>query len=93
MCARGQAHPRSEHSPTRKSLNCPAKATILSGIELNQATRSFNYNAPSTYVIIFWDKNEASIIEMQMPFLSVVGEQGTDQRGISWEIAKSSICI
>ena len=69
------------------------EATILKGGELNQATRTFNYNSLSTYVVIFWDKDQASVIEMNWPYLSPIGQEGEDQRGIKWEIAKTTICF
>lgn len=68
------------------------EATILKGHELNQATRTINYTSYSTYVVIFWDKDQASIIEMDFPYLGPVGQEGKDQRGIKWEIAKTNIC-
>lgn len=69
------------------------EATILKGYELNQATRSLNYTSYSTYVIIFWDKDQASVIEMSFPYLSYVGQEGEDQQGRKWEIAKTSVCF
>lgn len=68
------------------------EARILKGSELNRATTSYDYNALSTYVVIFWDQNEASVIEMSFPTLSTVGTRGTDQRGRDWQIAKTSFC-
>ena len=69
------------------------QARKLTGSELNQATSSFNYEAWATYVVIFWDDDQASIIKMEMPFLSAVGLQGVDQEGRKWEIAKTSYCL
>jgi hypothetical protein len=57
------------------------------------ATKSLNYNSLSTYVVIFWEKDQASIIEMSWPYLSLLGQGGVDQRGIRWEIAKTSFCF
>ena len=67
-------------------------ATLIKGTELNNATHTFNYNALSTYVVIFWDKDQASIIEMAWPHLSAIGQQGHDQRGLEWEVSKSTVC-
>jgi hypothetical protein len=58
------------------SKNYKVEATIIRGTELNQATRSFEYNGLSTYVVIFWDKDQASIIEMSWPHLSPIGQEG-----------------
>lgn len=75
------------------SKNYKVQATILNGSELNQATKSFEYSALATYVVIFWDRDEASVIEMSWPLLGVMGVQGQDQRGITWEIQKAGICF
>lgn len=69
------------------------EASILKGHELNQATRTFNYTSFSTYVVIFWDKEQASVIEMDFPYLGPIGQSGKDQRGTEWEIAKTTICF
>lgn len=69
------------------------EATFTSGSELNSATRTFDYSALSKYVVIFWDKDEVSIIEMSFPYLGPIGLEGKDQRGRKWEIAKTSFCI
>lgn len=69
------------------------EATITKGSQLNQVTSSFNYNVLSTYVMIFWDEDEASVIEMDFPILTVVGQSGEDQQGRQWEIAKTNICF
>lgn len=34
------------------------------GTELNRATKSYDYESYSTYAIIFWDKDEASVIKI-----------------------------
>jgi hypothetical protein len=68
------------------------EATKATGRELNQATHSFDYNAFSTYVVIFWDRGEASIIEMDWPTISAFGSEGEDMRGVRWEISTSSFC-
>lgn len=69
------------------------EATIIKGVELNKATVTFNYKPISTYVVIFWDKGQASIIELDFPILTGVGQSGEDQKGRKWEISKSSICF
>jgi hypothetical protein len=67
-------------------------ATITKGSELNQATHSLNYVSYSTYVVIFWSQNEASVILMDFPYLSTFPQNGTDQEGRRWEVAKTSFC-
>lgn len=67
--------------------------TIIKGYELNQATGTFNYQGLDTYVVIFWDQGEASIIQMESPFVTYVDEIGYDQQGRAWQIHKGSICF
>lgn len=69
------------------------EATKVSGYELNTATRSYDFEGYSTYVVIFWDKNEASIIKMPYSFLSPMYQEGEDRRGVRWQIAETSYCF
>lgn len=69
------------------------EATIAKGNELNQATSSFNYQSFDTYVVIFWDKDQASVIQMESPFVTLVEQTGYDQQGRAWQIKKGSICF
>jgi len=66
------------------------EATVTKGSELNRATRSYDYTSYSTYVVIFWDRDEVSVIEMDWPTLSHMGTEGEDKRGVKWEISKST---
>lgn len=38
--------------------------TFVSGTELNRSTNTYDYDSYSTYTIIFWDKDEASVIKI-----------------------------
>ena len=67
-------------------------AYVLKGSELNSATNSFDYTSFSTYTVIFWSDDQATIIEMDSPYLSYVGTEGTDQIGRIWKVAKTSVC-
>lgn len=69
------------------------EATIIKGYELNQATSSFNYQSLDTYVVIFWDRDEASVIQMESPFVTFMEEKGYDQQGREWQIKKGSFCF
>lgn len=68
-------------------------ATVLKGQELNTATRTFNYTPYSTYVVIFWAENQASVIELDFPNLNAIGTSGKDQDGRKWDVSTSSICF
>jgi len=78
--------------------------TFMSGVELNKATKTYKYNSYSTYAIIFWDKDEASIIklssytgcgsEVKQSCITnkVTNLVGEDQQGKTWEICTRSNC-
>jgi hypothetical protein len=48
-------------SDTGKSYHI--MATTTTGSELNKVTHSHNYNSLSRYVVIFWAKDKASVID------------------------------
>jgi hypothetical protein len=68
-------------------------ATIIKGYELNQATGSYSYQGYDTYVVIFWDQDEASVIQMESPYVTYMDGPGYDQQGRAWQIHKGSFCI
>lgn len=75
-----------------------------SGYELNNATRTYNYDMYATYCVIFWEEGEVSIIKLSNMMIcgtdvtcscveNTYGDlQGIDQRGISWKICTSPYC-
>jgi hypothetical protein len=69
------------------------EATFATGTELNAATHSSNYVDFRKYIVIFWKQNQVSIIEMDFPYVSVLGTSGIDQQGRSWEVSTSSVCF
>lgn len=75
------------------SKSYKVEATIAKGNELNQATSSLNYQGFDTYVVIFWDKDEASVIQMESPYVTFLEQTGYDQQGRAWKIKKGSICF
>ena len=70
------------------------QATIIRGSDLNTRTRSYHYNAYSTYVVIFWDAGEASILELDEYYggISIYGQTAKDQRGRRWQVASGGYC-
>lgn len=68
-------------------------AIVASGLELNQANSSFDYNGFSEYVTIFWSQDQATVIELDDPYLTAFDSDGKDQQGRKWRVAKSSLCI
>lgn len=69
------------------------EATVITGQELNSATRSINYTPYSKYVVIFWQQNQASVIELDLPYLGVFDADGKDQQGRRWKVSTNSICM
>ncbi len=81
------------------------EVTFMSGTELNRATKTFNYAGFTTYAIIFWDKDEASVIkissftgcgtEVKQSCITnkVTNFKGEDQQGRGWEICTKSYCF
>lgn len=67
-------------------------ATLIDGSELNSKTNTVRFTSFAKYVVIFWDEGQASIIELDLPYLSILGTDGRDQEGRKWQISTSSIC-
>ena len=64
------------------------EANIFSGSELNSKTHSYDYNSFSKYVVIFWGKDQATVIELDSPFgVNAFGVDGKDQQGYKWNIS------
>lgn len=68
------------------------EATIARGSELNQATGTWDYDGFATYVVIFWDRDQATIIQLESAWLGAFPVAGVDQQGRGWKVTKSSIC-
>lgn len=81
------------------------QVTFLKGAELNKATRTFDYNAFSAYVVIFFDQDQAAVIELDSPVFGCGNEftanciprfgnpTGKDQSGRTWEICTGDYCL
>lgn len=69
------------------------EATKLSGSELNTATRSYRFEGFATYVTVWWNQDEVTIIKMDYPYLSAIESEGIDQQGRHWRVAKTSFCL
>ena len=82
-----------KYKNTGKSYS--VEALVYDGSELNSATNSFNYNSFSTYVVIFWSSEQATIVELDYYFgsIGIFGLNGKDQRGYPWEIREGTICF
>ena len=79
--------------------------TFISGYELNKATRTYDYSAYSIYAVIFWDRDQASVIkfstftgcgtEVNKSCIvnTVTNLEGKDQRDVKWEICVKDYCL
>lgn len=77
------------------------EVTFVSGKELNTATNSYSYQGPA-YAVIFWEQNEATVIELDMlypgveiscDFINGLFElKGKDQDGDYWKICTGDFC-
>lgn len=77
---------------------------FLCGSELNKATRTYNYSSYMTYAVIFWDKNQATVIEISSYTgcgstvtkscitNNLSNLEGEDQKGRIWEICTGNFC-
>ncbi len=78
---------------------------FMSGSELNRATKTFKYDSFTTYAIIFWKNDEATIIKISSftgcgtevnescIINKVTNLEGEDQNGRGWEICTGKICF
>lgn len=66
----------------------------LKGSELNRRTNSWDYKSYSTYAVIFWSNDQASIIELSYftGSFSAYATNGVDQSGSKWRLSKTSLC-
>ncbi len=71
------------------------QATIISGSDLNSAVGSFNRFRPlSTYALVFWDEDQASIFELpplSMESAPIFETKVKDQEGRSWKIKQGHL--
>lgn len=66
---------------------------LSTGRELNQVTHTSDYEYYRNYLIIFWDKGQASIIKANSDYdidpdrgeVSYFWSKGRDKRGVIWE--------
>jgi|SRR6185312_3435298 len=66
------------------SYHVPAISTT--GYELNNATSSMRFNVLDHYVVIFWQQNHATVIDVGAFPVSGFPTTGTDQAGREWRV-------
>jgi hypothetical protein len=79
--------------------------TFMSGFELNQATSSYRYSSYSVYALIFWGRDEVTIIKLSSYVLcgyevdrnciaaaSLSDLKGSDQDDDQWRICVGNYC-
>lgn len=79
----------------RTSPGYQVNAIVTTGQELAAKTNDYtDYRIYATYVVIFWASGQATVIEMQFPYITAIPSQGMDQEGRTWEVGQfTGICI
>lgn len=64
------------------------------GSELNFKLRTLEFNSFDSYLAVFWDRDEVSLIQLESKYYgSIIGDSyGIDQRGIKWKISDGYMC-
>ncbi len=75
--------------------NYAVEAQLYRGEELNQRTRTNNYDDLYAYAVIFWGPGKATVIKidhsnllMAPPSIGMLGSTGRDQRGYPWRLTE-----
>ncbi|WP_320151125.1 hypothetical protein [uncultured Tolumonas sp.] len=68
-------------------------AYLEKGNQINSKVSSLALEENSTYVVIFWNSENVSIIKITQDSISSLEQDGVDLRGIHWRISNSSLCI
>lgn len=68
------------------------EALILRGLEINKAKANMHYKPGSLYVVLLWDKDHSTAIELDAPRFQDIGQTGRDERGMRWELWKGQGC-
>jgi len=70
-------------------------ALIIEGDDLNRETESIDYDPLSTYAVIFWGGDQASVLKLDSIIgdISSIETRATDQRGRKWKVSTSDLCI
>lgn len=81
------------------------EATFLTGMELNNATGTYNYTSYSVYAVIFWGQGQATVIKLSSYLMcgyevtcscinnALYDLQGQDQDGDNWNLCLSNYCF
>jgi hypothetical protein len=76
---------------------------VMTGFELNQATRTYDYNSYSTYAVVFWGQGKATVMKITsyiacgyeatpscISYYSSL--KGLDQDGDEWYLCLTDYC-
>ena len=71
------------------------QGTVISGSDLNSAVGSFTrFKSFSTYVVVFWDQDQASIFELpaiSMGSIPIFETEVEDQQGRKWKVKEGHL--
>ena len=69
------------------------EATIIDGSDLNSAVGKYNaYSSFKTYAVIFWNKGQATVLQLPYSWLSISYQDVYDKDGSAWQIKEGSYC-
>ena len=68
-------------------------AYLEKGNIINSKVSSLALEDNSTYVVIFWNSENVSLIKITQDSASALEQEGVDLRGLRWRISNSSLCV
>ena len=68
------------------------EALVVRGLELNEAKKSLRYSPASLYVVLMWNENRSTAVELSAPVFPDIGQEGRDERGFRWRVWKGVSC-
>jgi hypothetical protein len=67
-------------------------ATMLNGSEMNKIMGGYDYSYSDKFVVIFWGKNQATVLKLNDTYLGYSSTKAYEQNGDEWEVRKGSYC-
>lgn len=69
------------------------QALVASGNELNSAWNTNVLRGTKNYVVIYWDNDEATVIELSYGTPGLGAAPGEDQKGYPWAVRRGTFCF
>lgn len=68
------------------------EALVVRGMELNEAKKGMRYSPASLYVVLMWNENRNTAVELAAPVFPDIGQEGRDERGFRWRVWRGVSC-